>query len=145
MTAERACAETDSLIEKRLQCGRGQMTAERPTCGHSTHGARSASMWPRSDDRGKHGMAHLDEALELKLQCGRGQMTAESRGNVSTAFSHVKLQCGRGQMTAESGFSAPKDIEVHRLQCGRGQMTAERQVGKRKEVMWNGFNVAAVR
>ena len=47
-----------------------------------------ASMWPRSDDRGKAFVSHRKWGRRA-LQCGRGQMTAESRINVAAAIPAV--------------------------------------------------------
>ncbi len=76
------------------------MTAEIHATRSSSTSTQTASMGPRSDDRGDE---YLDIARETKaaLQWGRGPMTAEMDEKPVELPRWRLLQWGRGPMTAE--------------------------------------------
>src|SRR5438270_677927 len=99
---KRAIQENDSTLELELQCGHGPRTVENASlpvmgdrgqvlqCGHGprtvengtgdeTSGrCSSASMWPRSSDRGKPAICLLNTPKRGVLQCGHGPRTVEN-------------------------------------------------------------------
>ncbi len=86
--------------------------------------AGSASMWPRSEERGND-QAYLAAVAKLeKLQCGRAPRSAEIRRAASTGFQWHRLQCGRAPRSAEMKYSP--DWMMHRDEASMWPRSEER-------------------
>ena len=107
------------------QWGRGQTAAESRRVYREDLSARSASMGPRPDGRGKY---KSRARHRIKPQASMGPRP-DGRGKLQgcTVFpTHVLRQWGRGQTAAESCYRGCNYFTMLPRQWGRGQTAAER-------------------
>ena len=83
-----------------LQCGRAPRSAEIEIKPLVLRPDDTASMWPRSEERGNT-VSNTNTVTVTKLQCGRAPRSAEMRSGRAGTADIRSLQCGRAPRSAE--------------------------------------------
>ena len=107
-----------------LQWGRDQLIAEMRPAADRRAAAATASMGPRSTDRGNNDANEIEPILQ-QLQWGRDQLIAEMCSLTKPAHQRSALQWGRDQLIAEMYYSRYMNADYDWLQWGRDQLIAE--------------------